>query len=160
MRIVSGSLYHIKDDFFDLINDKELMINHENGHSRPSYLAIEDGKILWFVPLSTQISKYEKIINQKMHKYGRCQTIIIEKINGKKQAILIQNAFPTISKYISSQHKVGNKILKVPITVQKTILKNFSDVMSIHNRGINIFFPNIDRIKNIMLEELKKDSEN
>ena len=42
MQIKAGYLYHIKDEFFDKINDKEIMINHENGYSRPSYLAIKD----------------------------------------------------------------------------------------------------------------------
>ena len=44
MEVQTGYLYHIKDDFFDKINHKGLMINHENGHSRPSYLDIKDIK--------------------------------------------------------------------------------------------------------------------
>ena len=55
MKVQTGYLYHIKDDFFDKINNKGLMINHESGHSRPSYLAIKDDDILWFIPLSTKI---------------------------------------------------------------------------------------------------------
>ena len=31
MEIKTGCIYHIKDEFFDRINDKGLMINHENG---------------------------------------------------------------------------------------------------------------------------------
>lgn len=50
MKVITGYLYHIKDEFFDKINAKSMMINHKNGHSRPSYLAIKDGKILWFIP--------------------------------------------------------------------------------------------------------------
>ena len=42
MEIETGYLYHIKDEFFNKINEKGLMINQENGHSRPSYLAIKD----------------------------------------------------------------------------------------------------------------------
>lgn len=41
------------------------MINHENGHSRPSYLAIKDKEILWFIPLSTKVDKYRTIIAKK-----------------------------------------------------------------------------------------------
>lgn len=41
------------------------MINHENGHSRPSYLAIKDKEILWFIPLSTKVDKYRTIITKK-----------------------------------------------------------------------------------------------
>ena len=35
MKIQTGYLYHIKDEFFDDMKAKGLMINHENGHSRP-----------------------------------------------------------------------------------------------------------------------------
>ena len=31
MEVKTGYIYHIKDEFFDKINDKGLMINHENG---------------------------------------------------------------------------------------------------------------------------------
>ena len=32
MKLQTGYLYHIKDDFFKKINSKGLMINHESGH--------------------------------------------------------------------------------------------------------------------------------
>ena len=78
MEVQTGFLYHIKDEFFDKINNKGLMINHENGHSRPSYLAIKDDNILWFIPLSTKVDKYKKIIDNKKRKYGNCKTILIK----------------------------------------------------------------------------------
>lgn len=58
MRVENGYLYYIKDAFFDRINSNKLMINHENGHSRPSYLVLKDKEILWFIPLSTKVEKY------------------------------------------------------------------------------------------------------
>ncbi len=54
MKIETGYLYHIKDEFIDRINDNGLMINHENRHSRPSYLAIKNKEILWGIPLSSK----------------------------------------------------------------------------------------------------------
>lgn len=39
-------IYHIKDEFFDKINDKSLMTNHENGHAKPTYFTIKDKDIL------------------------------------------------------------------------------------------------------------------
>ncbi len=32
MHVQTGYLYHIKDEFFEKINDGGLMINHEKGH--------------------------------------------------------------------------------------------------------------------------------
>ena len=119
MKIQTGYLYHIKDEFFDDMKAKGLMINHENGHSRPSYLVVKEKNILWFIPLSSKVKKYEPIIAKKIQKYGECRTILIRTIAGKKQVILIQNAFPTKEKYIKSMHTVEGKIVVVPQNIQK-----------------------------------------
>ena len=37
MKVETGYLYHIKDEFFDIVNDS-----------------------LWFIPLSSKIDKYQK----------------------------------------------------------------------------------------------------
>ena len=68
------------------------MSNHESGHARPTYFTIKGKDILWFIPLSNKIDKYEKIINQKIKKYGSCRTIMIRKIANKNSVILLQNA--------------------------------------------------------------------
>ena len=47
MEVKTGYIYHIKDDYFTKVNDKGLMINHENGHSRPTYFTIKDDDILF-----------------------------------------------------------------------------------------------------------------
>ena len=30
---------------------------------RPTYFTIKDGKILWFIPVSSKVDKYKKIVN-------------------------------------------------------------------------------------------------
>ena len=155
MKVQTGYLYHIKDDFFDKINNKGLMINHESGHSRPSYLAIKDDDILWFIPLSTKIEKYRTIIEKKEKKYGSCKTILIKKIVGREQAILIQNAFPTLEKYIQSRHTIDGKFIKISSAVEREILDDFEYMLSLKSSGLNLFFTDIDYIKELMLSELK-----
>ena len=81
MKVQTGYIYHIKDDFFDKINDKGLMINHENGKARPTYFTIKDKDILWFIPLSSKISKYQPIIDKKIKK--RLNDEFIIKLNNK-----------------------------------------------------------------------------
>ena len=155
MKVQTGYLYHIKDKFFNRINNKGLMINHENGHSRPSYLAIQDENILWFKPLSTKIDKYKSIVEKKEKKYGSCKTILIKKIVGREQAILIQNAFPTLEKYIKSSHTVDGKIVKISSAVEREIIDNFKYMLSLKANGLNLFFTDIDYIKDLMLKELE-----
>lgn len=94
MEIKEGYLYHIKDEFFDIVNDENIMTNHEKGKKRPTYFTIRDEEwILWFIPLSSKIDKYKKIVDRKIKKYGKCDTILIRKITNRESAILIQNAF-------------------------------------------------------------------
>ena len=153
MKVKTGYIYHIKDEFFDKINDKGLMINHENGHTRPTYFTIKDKDILWFIPLSSKVDKYSKIINQKIKKYGSCRTIMIRKIANDDAVILLQNAFPTLVKYIDHPHILNGKPLKVVNVLKDEILENFKYMLISKKEGLNLFFTDIDEIKNIMLKE-------
>ena len=65
MKVKTGYLYHIKDEYFDVANDENLMQNHERGKRRPTYFTIKDKNILWFIPISSKIEKYQKIIDKK-----------------------------------------------------------------------------------------------
>ena len=155
MKIETGYLYHIKDEFFDIVNDENLMANHEKGKKRPTYFTIKDKDILWFIPLSSKVEKYKKIVDKKVVRFGFCNTILIEKVFDKKTAILLQNAFPTLEKYIDHVHTVDNKPAKVPEALGKIILENFENLIKLKERGINLFFTDIDKIKKQMEEELK-----
>lgn len=155
MKIETGGIYHIKDEFFDKINDNGLMINHENGHARPTYFTIKDRDILWFIPLSSKVSKYQPIINKKIKKYGNCKSIMISEIANKKSVILLQNAFPTLEKYIQNRHTINGKVVKVPTAVCKEILNNFKYMLSLKENGLNLFFTDIDSIKSQLLKELQ-----
>ena len=156
MKVQTGYLYHIKDDFFDIVNDDNLMTNHERGKKRPTYFTIKDKDILWFIPLSSKVDKYKKIVDKKVNKYGRCDTILIREILGKESAILIQNAFPTLEKYIDHEHLLDNgKPAKVVESLKDEILNNFKYLLKLKAKGINLFFTDIDKIKEKMLEELE-----
>ena len=155
MDIKTGYLYHIKDEYFRVANDESLMQNHEKGKKRPTYFTIKDKDILWFIPVSSKVEKYQKIIDKKIEKYGFCNTIIIRKIADEDAAILLQNAFPTLEKYIDHVHTVDGVPLKVPTDLQNEIKSMFKNMLALKKRGANLFFTDIDKLKNKMLEELK-----
>ncbi len=155
MEIKTGYLYHIKDEYFDVVNDENLMQNHEKGKKRPTYFTIKEKDILWFIPVSSKIDKYRKIVDKKIEKYGFCNTILIEKIFDEDSAILLQNTFPTLEKYIDHVHTVDGKPARVSKKLEKIILDNFINLMKLHSRGIKVFFADIDKIKEKMLEEIK-----
>ena len=159
MKIETGYIYHIKNDFYDIVNDKGLMINHENNRSRPTYFTIKDNDILWFIPLSSKVEKYKKIISHKEKRFGECRTILIKKIKQQEVTILLQNAFPTIEKYISHPHIVNGEHLRVSHPIKREIIDNFHYMMSMKKEGINLFFTDIDKIKEIMEKELEKEKQ-
>ena len=69
MEVTQGYSYHIKDEFFDEIQDKYLMSNKENGNYCPHFLAIRDSKnreMYWMIPISSQVDKYKIIIEKKI----------------------------------------------------------------------------------------------
>ena len=117
---------------------------------------VKDKDLLWFIPLSTKIDKYRKIIEEKKKKYGKYNTILIKRIANKENAILIQNAFPTLPKYLSHPHTINGKIYRVPTGIQKEIKSNFDELIRLKRRGINLFFTDIDRITEVMYQEKDK----
>ena len=155
MEIKTGYLYHIKDEYFDVVNDDSLMQNHERGKKRPTYFTIKDGDILWFIPISSKVDKYQRIINNKIEKYGFCNTIIIRKIADENAAILLQNAFPTLEKYIDHVHTIDGVPFQVPTDLQHEIKIMFKNMLGLKKRGTNLFFSDIDNLKVKMLEELQ-----
>ena len=157
MKVETGYLYHIKDEYFDVVKDEGLMKNHERGKMRPTYFTIKDGNILWFIPLSTKVDKYKKIIKEKIRKYHKCNSIIIGTIAESETAILIQNAFPTLEKYISHYHIKNKAPVRVPDDLKNEIVDNFNTLLALKSQGTNLFFSNIDKLKQMMLDELKED---
>jgi hypothetical protein len=78
---------------------------------------------------------------------------LIKKIAGREQVILIQNAFPTLEKYIQSIHTINGRTIRVASAIERKIVSDFKFVLSLKEKGINLFFTDIDYIKEIMLND-------
>lgn len=159
MDIKKGYVYHIKDEYFDLVKDETLMKNHESGKARPTYFCIknENTNILWFIPMSTKVEKYKKLRDAKIEKYGNCDTILIKKFLGKESAFLLQNMFPTIEKFVDHVHIINGEEAKVINRIAEEIETTFNKIMKLIERGKKVIFTDVEKDINIMLEELKKD---
>ena len=85
---------------------------------------------------------------------------MIKKIAGREQVILIQNAFPTLEKYIDHVHLTENgKPAKVIEYIKKEILLNFEKVLKLKKIGINLFLADVDTVEKKMKIEQEKVSE-
>ncbi len=160
MDIKEGYVYHIKDEYFEGVQDSTLMRNHENGKARPTYFCIRNEKtnILWFIPMSSRIDKYKKIRDKKIEKYGNCDTILIKKFLGKDSVFLLQNMFPTIEKYVDHIHIVNGEEAKVINRIAKEIEAKFNKLMILIQQGKKVIFTDVERDIEIMSKELKQNN--
>lgn len=153
MQLVQGYVYHLKDEFFDLIDNKYLMSNKENNGFRPHFCAIADMKnkdIFWMIPISSQYDKYKKIYDDKINKFGRCDTIVFGEFVNKERTFLIQNAFPIISKYINHIHTYNN----VPLILSRNLILKLQNKLKrclrLYQKGKNVFFTDIENIYKVL----------
>ncbi len=75
-----GYVYHIKDEYFIKAKDPNLMQNKENGNYRPTFYCMRDEKIslLWLVPFSSHVEKFQAVYDKQIEKYGNCLTMLWE----------------------------------------------------------------------------------
>ena len=156
MQINIGCFYFIKDSFFDIIDDSELMQNKENGNKRPCYYCFKSktyDDIIWFIPVSTKIEKYQKIYNykiQKQIKLGKkpsIDTMVFGNVANTYSVFLIQNMFPVTKKYVESQYIKNKVAIRLSNKLQKEVIYKANKVLNLYNHGMkNIIFPNVDKI--------------
>ena len=156
MQINIGRFYFIKDSFFDIIDDSELMQNKENGNKRPCYYCFKSktyDDIIWFIPVSTKIEKYQKIYNykiQKQIKLGKkpsIDTIVFGNVANTYSVFLIQNMFPVTKKYVESQYIKNKVAIRLSNKLQTEVIYKANKVLNLYNHGMkNIIFPNVDKI--------------
>ena len=164
MKIEPGKFYFVKDSFFEKVKDKELLQNKSNGNKRPCYFCFKDmhnNDLIWFVPISSKVEKYKNnyIHKLKSSKNHSIDTIVFGKVNGVENVFLIQNMFPCIEKYVSSQFIRKNIPVIITKSLQDEILRKANKIILLVEKGYsNLVFPNILKIKEIMISELKEKS--
>ena len=159
MELKEGNLCFICDEFMDKYGIKySIMENKGIGNKRPAYFCFRDSKekeILWFIPMSTQYEKYQKIyirIKEKIKKEPN-NFVFFENIAGKRGVFLIQNMFPTLENYVIGIYKTNNGIIKVPKVEKAEVLKKSKEVLRLTNLGKIVTLTNLPQF----LSEIKSD---
>ncbi len=129
------------------------------GKARPTYFCIKDDDtdILWFIPMSSKVEKYKRLREEKIQRYGNCDTILIKKFLGKESVFLLQNMFPTIEKYVDHGHVVNGKETKVIDSIAIEIEAVFHKVVKLIQAGKKVIFTDIEKDMKIMLNELERE---
>jgi hypothetical protein len=165
-----GVFLFIKDEFYEKYDPTDcLMKNKEGGNNRPCFYSFADDKnqdILWCVPISSKIEKYEKIIQHKAAKQiekGRkppkFKTIHIGEVLGQKSAFLIQNMFPVTESYVLATYIDKNS--QTPVTIspatENIITRDARAIMNIVFKGHkSLVYGDIVKTYSDLIEELRQ----
>ena len=161
--MISGNFYFISDDYFIKFKDEALMTNKEliNGveHNRPCYYAFKDEsdeRILWMIPVSSQIQKYEEQYNKSIERYGLCDAISFGYLKGNKNAFLLQNMCPVIEKYILNEYCDAQtaRPISIPKDLKKELNAKARKIIRRRNQGKKLSFTNIIEMKQELIREL------
>ena len=157
-----GHFYYIDDQYFIDFPDMSLMQNKENIngqlHGRPCFYSFQEKStgIYWMIPISSQVTKYQRHYQAKMKKYHVCDTIVFGNVLGHKKAFLIQNMCPVIPSYIKSEYI--DRISKVPVQVdgvlEKELLTKAKKVLALHRQGKHLIFPDVLHIESVLLKQM------
>ncbi len=161
MLFQEGYVYHIKDDYFQKVQDDKLMRNKEGGAYRPTFFCMRDQKIdglLWVVPMSSRTEKFQAIMDKQAARYGRCLTIVIGEYDGRQAAFLIQNMFPVTEKYLDHIHTRNGNPVPVRHSIARQIRSNATRARQLVYNGKNVVFPDIRRLENLMRAELQREA--
>ncbi len=165
-----GYFLIIKDEYYKKYDSNEILMNNKGpGHNRPCFFAFPDKReqaILWCVPISSQVEKYEKVVayktrNQKGKK-KTCITIRFGNVMGHKKAFLIQNMFPIIDAYVDNIYvdKNTNNPVTVSSELEKDIIVSAKKVLKLVYYGNpQLVFADVKEMYNMLVEEIMSDAE-
>ena len=162
-----AQLYFLSDQYYKDFPDDKLMKNKDiiDGvpHNRPCFYAFPDAKnpsILWIVPISSRYEKFKKIEQDKIAKYGKCNTIRFGTVLGRNTAFLIQNMCPATEKYLTPYIDKNNSPIRIDNRVAEDVVKNAHEVLALAKRGAKVVFPDIFKIYSGLEQQLNEIDNN
>ena len=154
--------YFLKDEYCEKYGTYGVMKNKENidgkEHKRPCFYAIKDraDDIYWMIPISSKISKYQKILNQKLQKYPVYDGLEFGYVRGRRAAFLLQNLCPVTEKYIAEEYIDSNN--NEPVVVNSNAIKNkirkkANKLIQLTKQGKKVTITDASEIYRDLLEE-------
>ena len=100
------------------------------------------------VPISSQLSKYKTLYNEKRKKYPDYDGIEFGYVNGSERVFLIQNVCPVTEEYIAGIYTIQKGQVEVTINedTANKIKRKVNKVILMHKKGIRITMTDISRI--------------
>ena len=165
--MLNAQLYFLSDQYYVDFPDDKLMKNKDviDGvpHNRPCFYAFPDTKnseIYWIVPISSKYEKYKQIEQEKIAKYGKCNTIRFGTVLGRNTAFLIQNMCPATEKYLIAYIDKNNTPVQIDNRIAEDVAKNAREVLGMAKRGAKVVFPDIFKIYTRLELQLQREVDN
>lgn len=156
--MITGHFYFLKPEYFADFPNPLFMNNRQETdlqeHKRPCFCAFtENNKIFWLIPISSKVAKFEKVYNDKIERYGKCDTIDFCSILGRKKAVLIQNMCPVTKEYILNKYlDPHNKPVQLCDKTRKRIIHKAKKILILQRKGIDLIFGDILKIEDELLK--------
>lgn len=154
-----NDIYTIKEQYFEEFPDPYLKLN-KNEH-RPYYFAFrgDNKNILWIIPLSSKIDKYERLIRKRKEEGRPCDVVHVCKIGSRKQAFMIQDMFPVTKEYVNTEYLVNDIPYKLVNKRDIRIIeKKAKRIHFLYENGVKVLATQPD-VKSIELKLLEKIQE-
>lgn len=165
--MLEAQFYFLSDKYYLDFPDDKLMKNknmiYGYPHKRPCFFAFPDSKnhdIYWIVPISSQYDKFKRIEQNKITKYGRCNTIRFGTVLGRNTAFLIQNMCPATNEYLTPYIDRNNRPVRIDNRVAADVIKNARDVLAMAKRGAKVIFPDVFKIYHGLEQQLLMQIQN
>ncbi|MCI6138505.1 type III toxin-antitoxin system CptIN family toxin [Clostridium sp.] len=151
--MLEAQFYFLSDQYYLDFPDDKLMKNKDmidgSPYKRPCFFTFPDSKIpdiYWIVPISSQYEKFKRVEQDKIKKYGRCNTIRFGTVLGRNTAFLIQNMCPATNKYLTPYIDKNDCPIRIDNRVAADVIKNARDVLAMAKRGAKVIFPDVFKI--------------
>lgn len=153
--MIKGNFYFLSDEYCNKFSKHGVMANKETSsdgiHRRPCFYAVEDIKnpnIFWMIPISSQIAKYSKILNQKLKRYPVYDGLEFGYVQGREAAFLLQNICPVTEKYIVEKYidERTGKDVSIPNDLKRKIDAKAKKIMNKYYKGTKIVITDLDYI--------------
>src|SRR5699024_573943 len=158
-----AQLYFLSNEYYQDFPDDKLMQNKDTidgvPHSRPCFFAFPDARIpeiYWVVPISSKYEKYKRIEQDKIKKYGRCNTIRFGTVLGRNTAFLIQNMCPATEKYLTPYIDKNKQPIQIDGRVAADIEKNARSGLALAKRGAKVIFQDVFTIFKGLEQQLQQ----
>lgn len=155
--------YFLSNKYYQDFPDNQLMQNKDYidgvSHSRPCFFAFPDTRIpaiYWMIPITSKCEKYKRIEQDKIKKYGRCNTIRFGTVLGRNTAFLIQNMCPATEKYLIPYMDKNQQPIRIDGRVAADVEKNARNVLALAKRGANVIFPDVFAIFQVLEQQFQQ----